>query len=291
MKTFIFTSFDCLIKFRDKQKFLEKNQNISFDDEYGLIYVYPTGKSDRYSFTLNPQNPSPSIFYRTIKRDDGVYFFLIDGLILENVDVYSFSYKGDDSFIEIDKSKISFITKKHKKTISLPSQIKSVKCGNFKHIDYVSFASVGKHFLIAYNIASNKAKLLQGEKIDILEDGFIVSEKNQNYKRIEEEYVVDEDGLKVKSRVFTQKEKSFGNQTVYDFMSAINIKDYESAISLLSPSLQDKISTSTLKNYFGDISYFFCIDKNSCFAISNDKNTLYNFSVNNNLIDEISDNN
>ena len=73
-------------------------------------------------------------------------------------------------------------------------------------------------------------------------------------------------------------------------MESIKNNDYKNALSYLSENLQSKINETTLKNYFGDISYFYTIDKNSCFAISDNKNILYDFSILNNKINEITDN-
>ena len=291
MKNYIFTSYNCLIKFENKEEFLSINEHLSFENENGIIYVYPTGKTDKYSFSIDLQNLSSSIFYKYTQKDDSIFIFLIDGLIIENIDIYSFSHNNHDSEIEIGNTFITFKTKSHRKTISLPCQIKNLNCGNFKHIDYVNYRKDDKEYLVAFNVISNKAKLIQGENIQIEESGFVVTNKsNHFYKEIVEEYLIDEDGLKIKSRVFTPKEKTPQNMVIYKFMTAINLKDYQTAHSMLSHSLKEKLTPTNLKEYFGEIVYFQCLNANTVFAISSGKNVLFDFTIENGFVSEINDN-
>lgn len=292
MKTIIYTPYDCLIKYKEKSIHLSINEHLLFENVDDIIEIFPTGKTKKYSFSINLNKEQQSCFYSIIKKEDKILIFLIDGLILENVDIYSFSYKGKTSSIEISKDKISFISPLHKKNVTLSSSVKILDCGNFKFINYVHFQNdKNKEFLIAYNTLNNKTKLLQGDNFEIKQNGFSITNTTNNfYKNIQEEFLVDDEGLKAKSKVFSLKETAETEMNIFRFMNDINIKNYQEAFSFLSPHLQNSLSVQHLKNYFGDISYFYCIDSKTCFAISNGKNIIYEFEFENNLIKEINDN-
>jgi len=292
MKTIIYTPYDCLITYKEKSVHLAVNEHLIFENVDDVLEVYPTGKTKKYSFSINLSSQESSCFYSIVKKEGKTLIFLIDGLILENVDIHSFSYKGKSSSVEISKDKITFVSPLHKKIITLSSTAKILDCGNFKFINYVHFQNnKNKEFLIAYNTLTNKTKLLQGDKFEITQNGFSISNTtNSFYKNIEEKFLVDEDGLKAKEKVFSLKENYDKEINIFRFMNDISIKNYQEAFSFLSPRLQSELSVQHLKNYFGDISYFYCIDPKTCFAISNGKNIIYDFEIENNLIKEINDN-
>lgn len=290
MKTIIYTPYEALIKTNNQEVWLNKNENIVLEEDEKLISVYPTEKLSRYSFTIDLNEPT-STFYSMMKHDDKNLIFLLDGLIAQNVEVYSFSYQNKDSFVEIGKDQIVFKTDTHQKVIIPQTSFDNVKCGNFKHINYVYFQNKIKSFLLAYNTLTNKAKLFQADEIEINDDGVVLTtNKNNFYKKIVEEYFVDAQGLKVKSRTFSRKENYPNNFISYVFMNSLKIKDYQNAYNLLCYQLKEKLDIDILKTYFGDISYFYVIDPYTIFAISNGKNMIYEFSIDQNNITEITDN-
>lgn len=288
MKIVIYSPYDCIVKSNNDETFLTSNEHLILDEQQ-KIFVYPTGKSSKYSFEIN-FNEAASPLYRIIQKDDKLLVFLIDGLLAENVDIFSFSHKNQDSFIEIGKNQITFKTASHQKAVLLPAKTENIKCGNFEHINYVAFEDKKKSYLIAYNTLSNKTRLFQGNNIELREDGFVLTNSNSFYKNIVEEYAIDSHELKVKSRTFSQRENYSNNFISYMFISSIKIKDYEGAYSLLSQSLQNHLTIDLLKNYFGEISYFYVIDPLTVFAISNGKNVIYEFNIEQDKIKEISDN-
>lgn len=291
MKTIIYSPYDCLVQTTDNKFFLSLNEHLEIDEMFDTLKIYPTGKSKKYSFEVDVKE-TDSPFYRVIKKDDKNLIFLLDGLVAENVDIFSFEYDNNKSFVEIEKDKITFKTSAKQKIIYPPSKIKNVECGNFKHIDYVKFDGTNKKFFVAYNIFTNKTKLFQGEDIVVNENGIVITTENNNfYKKIVEEYFIDDDGLKSRSKVFLRKE-SFSPQLItFVFMNYIKQRDYDGAFDLLHPSLKKELPTQSLKSYFGDISYFYLIDLQTAFAISNGKNVIYEFTFADNKIIEINDNN
>lgn len=291
MKTIIYSPYDCVVKYKNNQQELSQNEHLVFEEAEDIISIYPVGKNSRYSFEIDLKDDIQSNFYSKIKKEDRLLIFLIDGLISENIDIFSFTHKDIDSFVEISKNQLTFRTNHHKKVITLSNPISNIQCGNFEHIDYIYFIDKKKEYIIAYNTLSNKAKLLQGEKIEIKDNGFTITNENNNfYKKIVEDYIIDCEGLKVKSKVFVKKENISSNLLIFNFMNAIKIKDYDNAYSFLSDKLKRDISKDTIRNYFGDVSYFYIIDSHTVFAISNGNNIVYDFSILDSKINEINDN-
>ena len=289
MKITIYSPYDCIIKVGETLEAISENEHLVMDNDKKEITIYPSKKSSQYSFALDLKN-SASPFYRTIEKNGELLIFLLDGLVADNVNIFSFSHNEKQSYVEVGKDKIIFKSESNKKTIPLPCKPSNICCGNFKHINYVSYEDEKKHFLIAYNTQNGKSKLFQGNEIEIKENGFIVTnEKNNFFKKVVEEYFIDEDGLKSKSKVFSRKTIADDNMLCYEFITSIKFKDYQNALNLLTPSLQENIDENALKKYFGDISYFYMIDPLSCFALSNDENKIFVFNIKENKICEISD--
>ena len=133
--------------------------------------------------------------------------------------------------------------------------------------------------------------MFQGDEININDGGFtVINSSNKFYKKITEEYVIDKDGLKAKSKVFSQKDNSAFDMISYKFMNAIKVKDYQTAYEMLNENLQKALSPNAIKEYFGEISYIYLIDKQTCFALSNGENVIYNFLIVDGKRSEISDN-
>lgn len=289
MKVTIYSPYDCLVKFDNNETFLNQNEHLVLSDEEKSISIYPTNKNSGYSFFIDLKQTS-SPFYTIMKKNEELFIFLLEGIISQNVDIISLTYNNSQSFIEIGKNTIKFTTPKHQKIISLPFIPKKVDCGNFKHINYALIEDKEKFYFIAYNTISNKSKLFQGDNIEVKENGFVVTnEKNNFYKKIVEEYFFDEDGLKAKSKVFSQRDDISQNLLSYNFINAVKLKDFKSALFLLNDNLKERVSENSLKEFFGDISYFYMIDPLTCFAISNGKNKIFTFKLEESKISDISD--
>lgn len=290
-KIIIYSPYDCLVKTRNEENTLETNCNLEIDrDIEQPISIYPIGKNSKYSFNIDITDKT-SKFYSLIEKDDKILIFLLDGLFVENVNIYHFFYKNKPSSIEISSQNIIFSTENNKKVISLPFFAQGYSCGQFSHILYVKFSDKQNDKLIAYNTLSNKAKMFSGEKIEIDKNGFIVNnEKTKTCQCVKCEYYIDNEGLKLKSKIVSKEERIFPQELItYQFLEAIKNNDFKNALSYLSNDLKNNVDEDSLKGYFGDISYFYPIDKNTSFAISDNQNILYEFSIINNKINEISD--
>jgi len=288
MKIIIYTSFPCLVKCDGKQERISQNEHLVLEETDKKIFVEPLGK-DSYGFEIDFD--SPSHLYRIIKKEDKILIFLLDGLLAENVTCHNFNYNGVKSSVEIGKRKFIFANSNSKKIIRLLSNVQNIKVGAFLFIDYVSFEDNGEDVLIAYNPKKNSAKVFRADKIELEKYGFTVHKTYFNYKQIEEHYYVDSAGLKVKNKSFVTAESmpSPIEALPYKFMIAVKCGDYAACMNMISHSLAQKLSTETLKDYFGEISYFYMISPYSCFAISNNQNKIFDFSIANDKIIDIFD--
>ena len=292
MKTVvIYSPYKCLIKNEKEEVVLDENEHLIIDNP-SKLFVYPLGKTTNYSFFIDLKNEDNK-FYRLIEKDNKTLIFLLDGLLTENVDLYFFQYNDIKSEIEVKNQSIVFSCNNHKKIITLPVKVEKYSCGNFYHINYFHYTDQNGENIITYNNKNNNAKLFKGDEIEILENGFTVKTNEKGlYKKVNEDYFVDEEGLKSGAKTFSLTDNVAPNElALFNFMNALKKEDYQSAYDLLDKTLQDKISQQTLKEYFGKISYYYVIDNKTCFALSNNKNMIYTFSLNEKYITDISDNN
>ena len=288
MKTILYTSFPCVVKFNESQESLTVNENLSFEEEFDKLWVYPTEKG-RISFEVTPHQQESS-FYRIIERGNKRLIFLLDGLYAQNAEIAEFEYNGVKSKIEIYPQKVVFLNKNNKKIIHLNQKYRSYKVGNKKYIDYCLLSNFdGQDTLLAYNAQKNTARVFNGDEIQEDDDGFRISYSAFGYTSIIQQLYIDEDGLKVRKKDFISSGQSLPDETLaYEFLSSFKLGDYSKCLSMLSAELNDRLSEESLKAYFGNISYFYMIDPHTAYAISNDKNVIFEFSVKNSKINEIS---
>ncbi len=291
MPLIIYSPYKCIVKNGQNSCELDQNAHLIIDNAQ-IVSIYPVGKSKRYAFNVDI-NEKNSKFYRIIEKDDKYLIFLLDGILSENVELYSFNYQNISSLVEISNSCLTFSTDKFKNIISLPTPIKDYKCGQYLHIIYFLYSKNDTQTMIAYNVKNNKAKVFKGDEIQLLDNGFKITSYDKGiYREINEDFIIDKDGVKNSSKTFTlaQNALQLNKLLVFNFISAIKNEDYSSAHQLLSMSLQEKINQEALKKYFGQISYFYLIDDKTVFAISNGENIIYNFSIDDKSILDITDN-
>ena len=97
MKIIIYSPYDCLIRVGENESFLDQNEHLIIEESEREISVFPTNKNSHYSFLIDVNNFS-SPFYAIVKQNDNLLVFLMDGLIAENVDIFSFSHKDFQLF-------------------------------------------------------------------------------------------------------------------------------------------------------------------------------------------------
>ena len=276
MKNFLlYSPYDCLVCSDKSQVFLSQNEHLSLD-ENEKIFVYPVGKTSRYSFVVDIKSSSP--FYKVVSDGDATYAFLLDGLLASTYSVQSFSVNGKTCFVKTGKDKVVFSEGKIEKEIFFPCDMDEFECKKEEHIIYALCKSKNCDFLVAFNASSQKIKTFSGEKISLLEHGFCVENKTSK-----KEYVIDKDGLSEKSSAVY----SYLSQAPTDFFSYLKEGDYHSAYRLLSLSLRENLPEPDFKKFFSRISYFFPLSESKVFALSDGKPVFYTISMDGGKITEI----
>ncbi len=285
----IYTPYNCLLKCGEQELELDENEHAIIEDNVNKINVYPTGKTKKYSFVIDLSEKNNK-FYSIVEKDNKILIFLLDGLLSENVDIFHIKYSNMKCDIEISQDSISFNSDTHKKHLLLNKKPLSLKYGNFYHICYILLSFDDCQTLLAYNMKNNTVKQFKGENIVLTDNGFkIQAEKSFTFEKFEQEYYVDQEGLKNKTKTFLLSNTP-EELVVYQFMQIIKNQDIEHIESFLSENLKRQVTTDKILNYFGKINYFYMFDNKSCFARSDEKDVLYEFIIKNGKIDEIIDN-
>ena len=222
MKTIIYTSFPCLIKFKDQQETLTKNENLVIEEDFDKLEIYPTEKG-RIAFEVDAFEHE-NTFYRIIERSGKRLVFLLDGLYAENAEVCEFEYNGIKSKIEVYQQKVIFSGRDNKKIIHLTQKYKTYKYGNIKHIDYCILNNFnGENTLLAYNIKKNTAKVFHAKEINEENDGFLLTTSAFGYSSITQQLYIDDEGLKIQKKDFVQASNlSSPEETIaYQFLNCI----------------------------------------------------------------------
>lgn len=279
----LYSSYDCLLKFNDKQEFLDNNTNLSFDNPC-KISVYPVGKNDLYSFVLDLGNLKDDKFYKIQKYENNVYIFLVDNIISKTQNIYNFNIKKTLCQVFVSTTSIIFQTEKVRKKIYLPFTYKDYICQQQKNLITCQFNEGSNSLLTIFNPITNQTKSYYGH-IENKSNSFIL--KNNIF---DIEYIFTEDGLKINSFIENSELRHNSLALPYNFMVAILEKNFEYAYSLLDEKLQDKISKNQLKDFLPELKYFKFIEKNKCFAICEAQKIFVNFSVAENKILDITTN-
>lgn len=291
MKTIIYTSFPCVVKYKNQQESLTQNENLVFEEEFDKIDVYPVQKG-KISFEIIKEEKE-SAFYRIIEHDGKRLIFLIDGLYTENADVYEVEYQGVKSKIEIFPQRVVFCNKENKKIVHLNQKYKKYSYGNIKHINYCLLENVDdENTLLVYNVKKNTARVFNAKEIAKEDDGFVLKNSAFGYTSVTAQLYIDDEGLKVRKKDFIEAPgfQPLKETISYQFLNSVKIGDFSKALSLLDENLNDRLNSESLKVYFGDITYFYMLNPLTAYAISNGENVVYEFEVKNQKITEISSN-
>lgn len=273
----VYTPFDCVIVGRDCEEFLSENEHIEINAEEKL-FVYPIGKPQNFAFVLDINVDSP--FYKSLSTLNERLVFLLGGEgILNTYSLSSLTFNGKICDIKVGKDRVIFSYDKTEKEIFLPFEIVDFSQGREAHIAYILCNGNSSDFLIAFNLKNKEIKTLLGDKITLSSNKILLENKGGK-----SEYLLDGDGLSLLSTKLSQT-----NFFAPNFFSNLKEHDYSSAYSQLSPSLQEKLTLSNFKEFFGVISYFFPLSPTKVFAISNGLPKLYTLSFENNLLSDIED--
>ena len=272
----IYSQYDCLLKYNDKEVMLSQNENLDFEEAV-KINVYPI--NNKVSFVLDLENLISCQFYKVKQENDITYIVFIESFFVHKEDIYSFKNFSYPFEVIVSNKDICFASSSIKKTISLPPYY-DYKVSKIKNLCVCHFHSDEFSYLIIYNPKNNKVKVFNDIK-DFSDDKFIIKE---DYFDLE--YKIDNDGLKNSSYIINKPIPS--ELTAYQFMQAIKLQGYDLAFSLLSDSMQQKITIKELREFLPDIKFFKFIKHDKCLALSSSDTIILSFTLNNNKIEDIS---
>lgn len=273
----VYTPFDCLIVNGERQQFLSQNEHLIIE-EAQQIFVYPVSKAPCYSFVLDTSQPSP--FYKSISRGDKTLIFLLDGLLSNSYELYTFTSHGKTCQVKAGSEKVVFACDKIEREVILPFPIQKYDAKCEEHIVYVFCEGTNHSFLVAFNLLNKHAKIFSGYTISLKDHGFMVENEDSLT-----EYLIDKDGI---SRKTIKTASNCGISSV-NFFACLKEGDYISAYNMISSSLQENLSQNDFKKFFGQISYFFPLSQTKIFALSNTQPKLYTLTIADNKITDIDD--
>lgn len=275
----IYSSYDCVLKFDDKEEFLDQNTNLTIEEK-SKINVYPVGKHSVYSFSLNLDKLEKSKFYKFKNYNDNVYIFFIENLITQTQNLYSYNINNQNCVVKVAKETLTFKTEKIEKEVFLPFNYQEYSCVQKDNLIVCDFNNEETSLIVIFNPKTNKIKAFNG-MIQEDDDGFTIKENLFDTK-----YIFSKEGLKIQSFI---ENTNFLNKEIipYNFMNSILSRNFEYAHSLLKDDLKEKITTNNLKEFFPDVKYFKFIEKNMCFAVCEARDIFVKFSINDNKISEI----
>lgn len=271
----IYSPFDCVIVSQSSQTFLSSNEHLCLSS-CDKMFVYPVGKTQNYSFVLDANSSSP--FYRTIKKDNKTFIFFLDGVLSEKYEIFTFSSPKPCN-VKVGCGKVVFACEKTERQVNLPRDIVSYTCDKFDHIVYCICKCEDKDYMVAFNTKNKNIKTFSGDEISFNDNLFKISNHNN-----ESTIALDKEGLVLKESSISKQ-----NFIAIDLFNALKSSSYEEGYKMLSQSLQENLPLKDFKEYFGKISYFFPINESQVFALSNNKEKIYNLTVTNGQITDMDD--
>ncbi len=269
----IFSEYDCLLKFDNKEIFLDKNEH-AISNNACKIDVYPIGKSSAYPFVIDLAKLEKSRFYRYVTYHSNCYIFFVESLPISSSNIHIFPSLNTE--VEIGKNIATFKTNSTKKSIEFPFSLYS--CKNIKNLIVCSFEGQ-QNLLAIFNPQSNKIKVFTGNFL--LDENFLTIQT----EFFDSKFLFSDDGLKFDSYVSHKKIPQ--KLLPYQFMLSIKNENYQFAHSLLDRKCQNEISIANLKNFLPDLEFFKFVEENSCIAISQGTSKILTFTIVNDKILDI----
>lgn len=272
----IYTPYDCVIISNQGEEFLSANTHLILDKEEKL-FVYPINKSMSYSFILDPAKSSP--YYREILHNNEKHIFLLGGILSNSYQCQTYSYNGKPCHIKMGSERVIFEYEGGEREILLPFPAHKFSSGRQNHVLY-TLCEGEENLLVALNLINKKTKTFQGKRIEIEKEGFFVENSHCITK-----YAFEKEGVVLKE---VRPIRSPALPTI-SFFTFLRARDYQNAYALLSPALQEGLSQKDFKHFMGEITYFFPLEEDCVFALSNSQSKIFTLSFEEGKICDIDD--
>lgn len=285
------SNFDCLVKVANEENLLDSNSQIVFDTPQRVL-IYPLSCNKFcFPFAIDLTQEKDSEVCKIFFFNETKMLYLNSPFSIRNEICEEVSCMGKRCEIVLNQDFLSFKLNNRRSTLPLLDSFKSYFI-QAKDSFVLLFLNGQEDSLYLFNVKDFSIKHLQGQKIELIDNKIFVSRQAHDIvgHQVYITYEIKEDKLtKVteKTKFETLSRPLNEDVLALAFVEAVKLGDYLLALDYLSEDLQSTTTTEHIKNYFGEIKSFVCLDQN-LIAITNTKETkIYIFTVTQNKIKEI----
>lgn len=282
MKTFLKTTYPCLIKTDTSAIDLDTNDILEIVDE-SLLFVFP--QNGGIPFYVDSLSEQENQFVSIIKKNDSTYFLLEpqSNVIIEKIE--KLNINGFSCTIVVRNNQISFKTDSTQTTCQCTHC-----CSDYNVFKYKSFACIQfDNDFYAYQPTKNKLFHLNANDI-VFENGKLSGTKYFNDsigRKKTAVYLLSDTITPEEEKFYIQAHPQDENLLSFRFVEAIKAKDFEYAFDCLSEELKTKIKPEQLKSFFQDFTQFLPLSLTEFLILYDNKKSYAHFEILNNKISDI----
>lgn len=287
----IIPSYNCIVVGQDGQLYLEQGQVLSLPRDQ-ILSIYPTEKSENLAFRLDTSTNDSTCFFDALSFEEQKIFVLLDGNLCQNFQVHKLNINGEVCTVEVGQKQATIKYLQTKKTISLPMRYSSYKVAAQGGYVYILLTDRLKQDLLLFNTSSARLSHISGSQISINGNKVFVTSELENISRhiVSEEYLLD-DELKLLDKSISYQSRQITVQAKevvpYAFLQALQVGDGPLASGYLDLPLRRQIDNPHLLSFFGDITAFFALDKQTYYVKAQSQSGIFKFLMQDNKISEI----
>ena len=282
MRTFLKSTYPCLVKAQNDEFELEKNDTIEIVDEK-IIYIYPQNKS--IPFYINTQNLCDCEKYSVFVHDNEQFVFLESEPNFSLEIKEKLNFPGKICEISLKNRILSFETTNKKISTSV-----SKNCTNFEVQKIKNFAcALFENDLYAFSMKEEKLYHFSGE-IEI--SGNQISVTRKFFDSVEREkkstFRLD-DGIELENEEFLSVDGEFAEDLLpYKVLESVKAKDFQFVINSFCDKLKENIDAAQIKTFFGNLKEFLPLSTNEFILLSDGEKKFATFSTKNHKIEDVS---
>lgn len=280
----------CLIKYKDKEEYLDENSYISFNSDE-IISIYPINNISYTSFYyIDLANLNDNDLYTSIKYNNSYLIILNFKDIIKQTFIENIKIANKECKIKIFENNISFEIDNIKKNIQISDLYLKYYINTIDQ-SILLLLTGNKEALFIFNTNSYEIKKFEGKKIEIINNKILITKEIYAYNTLSlyETFEISNNKVNLtNSQIKYENEREILNYTFIPiiFIESLLYRDYEKAKSLLSSTLKDTTDSKTLDSYFGEFNDYIYIDNNIIGLIYPTKILLCEFIIKNNCIED-----
>lgn len=288
------TEYDCLVKHKDGETFLDVNSEISFDSPQKVL-VYPLRRTSKvsYPFSIDLDDSSENRFFRRFSFEQTQYIYINALPFFKNEVIEKITVGQDLCNVRINEEQICFETENYRKSLLLENLYSSYNIYSEKGLVFLHLIG-NEELLLIFSIKNHSLKIVSGTKIEKIENQILCSKEVNDFanRQIYEYYEISEDEVRqknIKIKYNLQEPNLTVNPNIIPmvFLEAIKTKDFEVAKKYLCDELRNNTTDEHLKKYFGNFSSFLNLKNSTLAIINSEKILICQFVINESKIQEI----